>query len=527
MVLVLVLVVVMVLSFAVYSFSSLMVAEYAATTTGLTHMQRRELVNSGLELASLAIRQQAGPQSSEHLVLPTKPIRLQLPDGRTAAISFLQQLPVAGKPAAFGLRNESAKLNINTLPLELSRRKESRRRLMVIKGITVQIADAILDWMDPDDEASEFGAETSYYTAQAPPRKPRQGRFAELSELLQVRGITPGLLYGEDQNGNGILDPEENDGAQTFPPDNGDGFLQRGLSDYLTLLSCESTLLPQGRRKINLNQSVLARLYDQLEPAFGSDVATYVVAWRMRGATYLDEPRPDEGEQQEQRRLERLESVRKRLESQLGSVDGRSPSLMADQTRRAGLTLSDGSMRFQSLVDLFGGQVRVPVDGKDTLLKSPWAADPVTIRRVLPMLEQMLTTVDSDVLPGRISINDAAEVVLRTIPGITESAASAIVRMQSEIRQTESGSEFQSVAWLMSRGIVSAAELRAMGSSITTHGDVRSGIAIGQTAGSLSVAAAGFMLDCSGRNNRIVALHDLPVMAGESAGLKNLAEKPQ
>ena len=55
MVLVLVLVVVMMLSFAVYSFSSLMVAEYSATTTGLTHLQRRELATSAIELPAASI----------------------------------------------------------------------------------------------------------------------------------------------------------------------------------------------------------------------------------------------------------------------------------------------------------------------------------------------------------------------------------------------------------------------------------------------------------------------------------------
>jgi hypothetical protein len=399
------------------------------------------------------------------------------------------------------------------LPVELSRRKESRRRLTAIPGITVQIADALLDWIDPDDELSEFGAETSYYTAQAPPRKPRQGPFLELNELLLVRGITPGLLFGEDQNNNGILDPEENDGDRNWPPDNADGMLQGGLNDSVTLLSCEGTMTSSGRRKINLNQPVLAVLYDQLEPVLGSDAATWIVAWRMRGATYLDDLRPDEGEDMERRRLERLESVTQRLEAQLGNADGNRPTLSADQTQRGGLTLSEGAMEFKSLVELFGGQVRISLKGNDVLLQSPWAADPVTIRRMLPLLEQILTTTGSDVLPGRINVNEASEPVLRTLPELSESAARAIVQMQAEIRRNPASPEFSSVAWLLSRGLISTAQLRAIGPYVTTHGDVRSGVAVGQMNGHNTVAAIAFVLDCSGTERRLLDLRDLPVMS--------------
>lgn len=514
MVLVLVLVVVMLLSFAVYSFSSLMVAEYAATTTGLTHLQRRELVNSGIELAAVAIRQERiGVAREESRVVLRQPVQITLPGESFATISLLRSVPAGKQKPEYGLRDESAKLNLNTLPLEMSRRKEARRRLTALPGITVEIADALLDWMDADDEPSEFGAETSYYTAQSPPRRPRQGPLRDLRELLQVRGITSELLYGEDQNRDGILDPEEDDGDRSRPSDNADGLLQRGLSDCVTLLSCEGTTLANGRRKINLNQKVLAMLYDQLEPVLGTEAATYIVAWRMRGATYLDEPRPDEGEDQERRRLERLESVTKRLEAQLGNVDGNRSGLSADQTKRGGLALGEGPMVLKSPLELFGGQVRVAVDGKDTLLQSPWAADPVTVRRLLPVLEQILTTTGGDVLPGRINVNEASEPVLRSLPELSETAARAIVRMQNEIRQNQNTTEFSSVAWLVSRGLVSMAELRAMGGLITTHGDVRTGVAIGQTHGHAAIAAATFMLDCSGTTRHIVQLHDLPVIS--------------
>ncbi len=525
MVLVLVLVVVIMLSFAVYSFSNQMVTEYTAVTTGLTHLQRRELANSGIELAAIVVREHGELHSGANESIRIRsPLPISLPNQRPAFVTLIRELPPSGQSAVFGLNDESAKLNLNSLPLELSRRSEARQRLMMIPGLTIQTADAILDWMDPDDEVSEFGAESSYYTSLTPPRRPGQRRFRDLRELLQVRGITKTQLYGSnaDQHRTSDSDSHRWDGnlLQNHTSGNSrDARIQRGWSEWLTVLSGESTLRPDGQRKINLNQPILATLYDELEPILGSEAATFVAAWRMRGATYLDDLKPDEGADMERRRLERLESVRKRLAAQLGTAEDTPSSLTAEQTHRGGLTLTGGSMEFRSLLDLFGGQVRISVDGKDSLLQSPWAADPVTIRRMLPQFERILTCTYADFLPGRININEASEVVLRTVPGISDSLARTIVRMQQEIQLAPGGDEFASIAWLASRGLVSAAELRSLGPYITTHGDVQSGIAVGQTGDDLPVAMVRFMIRCSGPQYRILSLQDLPVISRETAGL--------
>ena len=514
MVLILVLVVVLMLSFAVYSFSELMVAEYAATKTGLRQLQRRELATSGIELAALAIRQRE--------TFVARPFEIRLPGNEQAMISVLRSIPSKSTQPIFGMSDESAKLNINTLPLEKSRRTEARQRLLVLPGMTLQIADAILDWRDPDDEVSEFGAETSYYAGQSSARLPRQAPFEDLNEILYVRGVNTDMLYGEDQNQNGLLDPEENDGDGRAPRDNRDGVLQQGWADLITVQSCESTLRSDGRPKINLNQPVLARLYDELEPEFGSEAATYIVAWRMRGATYLDAPRPDEGNDLERRRLERLESAMSRLNSQLGDVERESEKLTADQTRRGGLTLTESSAEFKSALDLFGGQVQVAINGVDTLLESPWSADPATARRMLPVFERSLTTTDEMVFQGRISINEAPESVLRSIPGMSESAARTIARIQPQIQSLNGSDEFRSVAWLVGRGILSLPELREMGPFITTGGDIRSGVCLGQIQGDAAVSSLRFRVDCSGSSRRILWLQDMPVMSSREAGIPEM-----
>lgn len=47
--------------------------------------------------------------------------------------------------------------------------------------------DALFDWLDPDDEARFFGAESLYYLALKKPYKPRNGFISSLAELKQVK----------------------------------------------------------------------------------------------------------------------------------------------------------------------------------------------------------------------------------------------------------------------------------------------------------------------------------------------------
>ena len=80
--------------------------------------------------------------------------------------------------------------------------------------MTDEIAAAIIDWIDQDDN-TESGAETDYYATLDPPYAAKNGPFDTIEELLLVKGVTPEILYGEDANRNGVLDPNENDAADS------------------------------------------------------------------------------------------------------------------------------------------------------------------------------------------------------------------------------------------------------------------------------------------------------------------------
>jgi type II secretory pathway component PulK len=144
--------------------------------------------------------------------------------------------------------DEASKLNINTA---------TRAQLMRLEreGMTEEIADAIMDWRDRNDEPRRGGAETGYYENLRYRYRIRNGRFRTIRELLLVKGITEEMLYGEDTNLNGRLDYNEKDGDESPPVDNKDDTLDRGWIVYLTCYSYDKNRDASGNERTNINQA--------------------------------------------------------------------------------------------------------------------------------------------------------------------------------------------------------------------------------------------------------------------------------
>ena len=106
--------------------------------------------------------------------------------------------------------DEAGKLNINTA---------TKDQLMSLPDMESDIADAIIDWRDRDDTPAAEGAESGYYANLSLPYTIRNGNFKTVRELLAVKGVTEGLLYGEDTNLNDQLDYNEMDGDASPPAD--------------------------------------------------------------------------------------------------------------------------------------------------------------------------------------------------------------------------------------------------------------------------------------------------------------------
>jgi type II secretory pathway component PulK len=167
--------------------------------------------------------------------------------------------------------DESSKVNIN----HRGTTQEVIQQLLLAVGVEDEeeaqaMAAAIIDWRDSDDQPSdggdawEFGDEMTEATYYNPHQNPKDierngpdyvckdGPFSCVGELLLVKGMTPEIYLGEDANGNGELDDNEDDGDETYPPDNEDGELQLGLRHYVTIDS-------QGKININTAEEPVLR----------------------------------------------------------------------------------------------------------------------------------------------------------------------------------------------------------------------------------------------------------------------------
>ena len=523
-VLLLVLVVVMLLSFSMYSFAELMLVQYEATRSTLTEMQLRQLAESGIvatsDLLDDADRRARLDVSRE--VSAVRQVQITTVGDSAARYSVLASVPSQRQTAAYGLADESARLNLNGLPLSDDTRGQSIRRLTQIPRLSAPVAAAMMDWMDPDDTVSENGAESSWYSTQRPAYRPRQGRFQSLQELLLVRGVTAQLLFGEDTNQNGVLDPNENDGGDSPPMDNSDGELQLGWSGFLTVCSAESTLRPDGTRKLNVNTDDLLALYDALEVKFGRKVARFVVALRMAGRLDRSESRQKTGP--ESKVQERMSSAERRLREQLGLSEEDEGGLAAlansrgvPSRLRGGLRIrAKSSFQIASLVDLVGGSVRIDVDRVDTLLPSPWDGTADGLERALAQLSPHVTVTDQPRLAARVNIFQASFEVLMTIPGMSESLARAITHARPRPARTRQlGGEDtrrrpKTIAWLLKQGLLDLKRLREIAPYITTQGDVFRGVAVGHIDGINRRVGIRFLIDATPAEPRLLEIQDLP-----------------
>jgi DNA uptake protein ComE-like DNA-binding protein len=101
------------------------------------------------------------------------------------------------------------------------------------------------------------------------------GPLASLEDLLRVPGFTWPLLFGEDANRNGRLDPNEDDGDENFPPDNKDGRLDHGMAQYFTVAAYDPERSSARKLRVDLNNpaEVLPAGVSEMPPAFTNYVA--------------------------------------------------------------------------------------------------------------------------------------------------------------------------------------------------------------------------------------------------------------
>jgi hypothetical protein len=363
-----------------------------------------------------------------------------------------------------------------------------------------------------------------------------------LEELLLVKGVTPQLLFGNDRNRNGILDPNEDDGS---------GTLDRGWSAYLTIYSRERNVDANGNARIYINDNDLEGLYQNLTTALGPDLAIYIYAYRLYGPAASQSgpgsnsgpgsqpgsgsqsgssPRPTGGATTPSTGARPAASGTGAGASG-GASGGPSSAPNTGGASRSGTSggpsggggarLSRGNLgsgqpgqarSIASLYELVNSQVDIPNDDPQqppTRYPSP-LNDAGQLKQLLPLLLDTATTVKQTESPARINVNTASRTVLSTLPNLTDTDVQNILDHRPDPSSTDAPDPiFQTPAWLITEANFSPQTLRSLERYITARSQVYRVQSLGYFDGGGPTARIEAVIDTNGGRPRIIYWRDL------------------
>lgn len=481
-VLIVVLIVVVLLSLGAYSFSDLMLTHHESAQLSGTQLQTRLLVDSGVDFAKAFLAQDPATRTDAGGIFENPDafrgrtvLEDENPELRGSFTLLSPNLDEEGNLGGvrYGFEDESTRLNLSTLmTLEKTLPGTGKSLLMALPEMTEEIAVAILDWLDEDDD-TELGAEVAYYSGLQPPYAPKNGPLETVEELLLVRGVTPELLFGMDSNRNGMIDPHEMTGEGTAGQSTSAGEGERGWSTYLTLHSLEANVNALGEKRIFLNIDDLTELNTQLTDAgLPAEWVTFIIAYRQSGP-YTGTNMGETG------------------------VTGE-----LDLTKK-------GNTKVAQLLDLIGAKVQVTFvgDRQATIIESPFANEIGAMLVYLPGLMDKVTINEAATIPGRININQASATILKGIPGMTPDMVTEILSRR-EFEPSEDKLNHRHETWIMAEAIVTLDEMRALMPYICGGGNVYRAQVVGYFQGGQAASRAEVIFDASTPAPRVLFWRD-------------------
>jgi hypothetical protein len=367
--------------------------------------------------------------------------------------------------------------------------------------MTDDVADAILDWIDQDDEPREFGAELEYYANCDPPYATANGPLCTVEDLLLVRGVTPALLFGVDANRNGMADQGETSLQGGLGVDSSDRSMDRGWAAYLTLYSLEANFQPDGvTPRINLNQTDMEKLYSDLTAVLPEQWATFIVAYKQNGP--YTEPGGAAG------------GAAGGAGGGAGGASAKQPSGTSGGPATGQLDLTkQGPQPITQVIELLGKRVSVQFQGasQPTILECPFPYDPNTPSMVdayLPELLDYVTASPNKLIAGRININQAPRVVLQGIPGMTQDILDQILtQREPDPARRDPAQRYET--WILSKGIVTLDQLKLLCPFITGGGCIYRAQAVGYYDGEGPSARIEAIIHAGTQPPRVIFWRDM------------------
>jgi DNA uptake protein ComE-like DNA-binding protein len=373
----------------------------------------------------------------------------------------------------YGLRDESSKLNLNTATKEM---------LEKLPGMTSEMAASIVDWRDSDDSETAGGAEREYYNNLDNPYDPRNAPFQSVAELLQVKGFSPRILYGEDANRDGVLQTAEDDGAESDPPDNGDGKLDRGLLPYLSAFSYERNVNAEGEKRVNLNTANNRVLRQRLEGKVSAENLRILIRYR-RNKKFENLGQLLTGEGIDKTEKEKAEGGRERTDS---NRRNRSESRPGSRSQAETATAQEGQ-----------AEDREPSVASEAIADTTHEGAILTFDEFRLAVDE-LTLEDEETVAGRVNINTAPKEVLASLPGMTDPLAERIV----ERRSSDIGS-FETIADLATVEAMSRETFAGLLPYVSVRSTVFEALAVGYLPGSQAFASVEAYIDWGASGSKI------------------------
>jgi DNA uptake protein ComE-like DNA-binding protein len=172
----------------------------------------------------------------------------------------------------FAIADEAGKLNINTA---------TSSQLINLPGMDQDTADSIVNWRATNSNGS--GADSSDYNNLQEPYDAKHSKFETVEELLLIENVDKSLMFGLDQNRDGVVtDAERNNPPPTSGLSGGatmntiDG-TNRGIFNNLTCYSTEPNTATNGGKRINVNSANTQPLQQYLTKQISAARATAII----------------------------------------------------------------------------------------------------------------------------------------------------------------------------------------------------------------------------------------------------------
>jgi len=540
-----VLIVVVLLTLAAYQYSELMMAEYKATSSYTRATQARTAAESGINYAAILLSDPnafANQLNSNPFNNPTMFQAIPVSEGNGPPVYFSVIAPLGPDEQQsntmsfrYGAVDESGKINVNGL-LQADPSGTLAAQILTSLLGDPNVANAIIDWIDPDDTPRQGGAESDTYAGMQPPYYAKNGPLDTLEELLLVQGVTWDLLFGTDLNRNGMYDASEQQlGAQP----------NQGWSAYLTVYSREQNVDSAGNPRTYVNDSNTQTLYTNLTNlGLTTGMANFIMVYRQYGpmATPAASPSGGSGASGNSGAAPAPTPAKAPASSPspggTSGNTGRTPALAAppapvnvtaDQLTQADLGLSTKSRgrRIASLFELVNASVQIPSPNRQQparIVASP-LKDPSQLATLLPTLLDQLTTTTNSNLPARVNVNTAPQAVLLALPGLAPNDVTTIMSTRPDPNSTTPPDpKFSTVAWLLTDAKLSVSTLQTLDRFITARTQVYRVQVVGHFANGGPASRLEAVIDTNRGRPRIVYWRDLTELGpgfdltGENAG---------